>query len=61
MKHKKQPQQILSIKVQIRNGRFSVTLSLPTRWVYALASIAGALASSTPIIKLLEVIAHLLK
>jgi len=59
MKHKNQPQQILSIKAQIRNGRFSVTLSLPTRWVYAIASIAGALLSSTPIIKFLEILAQL--
>jgi hypothetical protein len=59
MKHKKQSKQTLSIKVQIRNGRFSMELSLPIRWLIALATIVSALLSSTPVVQLFEIISRL--
>lgn len=61
MKHNKRTKQAFSFKVQIRNGRISVELALPTRWLIPCVTIIGALLSPTPIIKLIDILLGLAK
>jgi len=61
MNHKKQYSKAISLKIQVHDGRFSLQLSLPLRWLVTFASAASALLAQPSIIRLLGLISQALR
>jgi flagellar motor component MotA len=61
MKHKKQFKRSMSMKAHIRGSHFYLHLSLPVHWLIILAAVIAAMATSTPVTQIMDVLTQLAK
>jgi hypothetical protein len=59
MKHQKQIQLSFAARVQVRDEYVQIHITVPKRWLVVLATIVGALLTSTPLAQLLDALSRL--